>query len=249
MKKFLLILLAIAIFFAFISYRNSNLKGIITGLAKKGPIQAGDLKYRIYLFGVLPIGDAVLMKEKIEDYQRQDVYHLSASVKSAKIFSFLFTGSASLDSYVDAKLFYPLLFRQRLSILGRPDIVKEVLYDQKGLVMTIAGKQRSILANTQDPLSAVFNIRRMDFNQVKDIEMNINTNQKNYLLEGKVAGETLSVNKKPYRICRAKVEIRRREKNPYHKSRVTMVFLEDGGNIPVLIRVFASGLLINAKLI
>ncbi|MBM3249785.1 MAG: DUF3108 domain-containing protein [Candidatus Omnitrophica bacterium] len=249
MKKFLLILLAIVIFFAFTSYRNSNPKGIISGLTKKGPIQEGELKYRIYLFGILPIGDAILTKGKPGNYEGREVYHLSASVESSKTLSFLFKGSAAVDSYVDAGLSCPVLFRQKLSIAGKPDAVKEVFYDQANLVMTIADKQRSILANTQDPLSAVFNIRKMDFSQVKDIEMNINTNQKNYLLKGPVTNESLDVNKKLYKIARATVEIRRREKNPHHKSRVTMFFLQDAGNIPVLIRVFASGVLINAKLI
>lgn len=249
MKKLLSILLLGALIFVFISSRNANPKNIILTLNKKGPLQAGDLKYRIYLFGVLPIGDAVLTKEKQQEYEGRSVYHLSASVQSSKAFSLFFSGSATVDSYVDAKLLCPLLFRQKLSISGKPDAVKEVFYDQKNLVMTTAGRQRLILPETQDPLSAVFNIRRMDFNQVKDIEMNINTNQKNYLLKGKVTSEGLSVNKKIYKVAWASVEIRRREKNPYHKSRVTMVFLEDNTNIPILIRVFASGVLINAKLI
>jgi hypothetical protein len=43
--------------------------------------------------------------------------------------------------------------------------------------------------------------------------------------------------------------ISRKDKNPYHKSEISLVMLADKENLPVLIRIFASGLLVQAKLV
>jgi hypothetical protein len=129
------------------------------------------------------------------------------------------------------------------------NINKEVYYDQKNGIMTLNNIRHQIPPHTQDPLSLLFNTMRMDFDKVEEIEMNINTNQKNYILKGIATQEDIIINKKTYRIVLAKAEIKRRDKNPYHKSNISMVLLNEKENIPILIKVFASGILINAKLI
>ncbi len=68
-------------------------------------------------------------------------------------------------------------------------------------------------------------------------------------LVGKTNQQDITINKKTYRIVLVKAEIKRRDKNPYHKSNISMVLLREKENIPILIKVFASGILINAKLI
>lgn len=249
MKKILLIFLIIILFLVFIAWKNSNPENIISELLKKGDIKSGELRYKIYLLGVLPIGDAFLGDEKIEEYKGQKVYHLSATAQSLKIFSKFFSGSAILDSYVDMQQFNPMSFRQRLQVSGKKDIDREIIYDQKLGIMSISEVKRQIFPNTQDPLSAAFNIRRMDFDKIKEFEMNINTNQKNYILKGTTTQQDISINKKIYKIVLAKAEIKRRDKNPYHQSTITMVLLKEKGNIPILIKVFAGGVLINAKLV
>jgi hypothetical protein len=81
--------------------------------------------------------------------------------------------------------------------------------------------------------------------------MNINTNQKNYILEGSAREEGLTLQGKSYNLVYAKSQIRRREKNnPYHRSRINIVLLKsDSENIPILIKVFASGFPITARLV
>jgi ribosomal protein L21 len=80
--------------------------------------------------------------------------------------------------------------------------------------------------------------------------MNINTNQKNYSLKGTVVPKEISSAGRRYKVYLLKAEIKRRDKNnPYHRSKITMVVLRKDRNIPILIKVFASGALINAKLI
>ncbi|MCM8795351.1 MAG: DUF3108 domain-containing protein [Candidatus Omnitrophica bacterium] len=252
MKKFIVIILGIILFSIIISAYNNNPKVIISRLTKReGLIKGGDLKYRIYLLGVIPLGEAVFSRERIEPYDKKNVYHLSASAQSLKLFSNFFNASAVFDSYVDMDNLNPILFKQRIKITGKKDMERIAFYDQKNKVMTIDGVKRQILPNTQDPLSAMLNLRRLDFDKLKDIEMNINTNQKNYILKGMAKEEELSINinKKIYKIVKAEATIQRRDKNPYHKTSITMILLREKENIPLLIRVFASGVLIYGRLI
>lgn len=231
-------------------HNNNNPKIIISSLVKNGDIKQGDLIYKVNLFGVVPMANAILKSESIEEYSDQKVYHLSAVAQSLGIISKFFSGSAVIDSYVETQELNPALFKQTLIVRGKQDIKKEVFYDQKNNIMSIAGVKRQIFPNTQDPLSAIFNLRRIDFNTIKKFEMNINTNQKNYILEAKADLKDISVDKKTYKIVYLTGEIRRRDKNPYHKSNVKMVLLKkEEENTPILIKVFASGIFINAKLI
>jgi hypothetical protein len=250
MRKIIFIILVLAIII-FSAYRNnSNPKVIITDLLDtKNGITAGDLKYEIYFLNIFPIGTATLFQPQSEEYQGKKIYHLRAVSKTLKVFSKLFNATAVLDSYVDAETHNPLTFKQSLQINNKPNVTKEVFYDQKNGLMTIAGVARTILPNTQDPLSAVLNLKKMDLEKIRDFEMNINTNQKNYVLNGTVIPKDLSINNKTYKIYILKAVIKRRDKNnPYHRSKITMIMLKDSENIPVSIKVFASGVLINARL-
>jgi len=248
MKKipllFFIVLLLISI-----SWYNVSPGVIISRLSKSDGIKMGLLRYRIYLFKVLPVGEAIFSMEKIEEYGEQKVYHLNASANNLKSFSRFFNAQATLDSYIDMRQLNPILFKERLIVTGKPDLYKEVFYDQVNHIMSIGGVRRQILPNTQDLLSTIFNLRRMDFNQTKTLEISINTNQKNYILKGRTRADNLLIRKQIYKIVLLEGSISRRDKNPYHKSNVSMVLLEEGGNIPILINVFTKGIFINVRLI
>jgi hypothetical protein len=143
----------------------------------------------------------------------------------------------------------PVLFKQKLESPGKENPNKEVFYDLKNNTMTLNGVVRQIYPNTQDPLSAVFNLKRMNFSSTKTIEFNINTNQKNYILNGTANEKNILVNKELFKIVTVNAEIKRRDKDPYHKSNIDLVLLKGEQNIPILIKVFASGALITAKLV
>jgi hypothetical protein len=249
MRKIITGFLAVILFFTLMGWYNSSPRVIISRLAHKGQIRCGQLRYKIYLFGFLPVGESVFSSEKIEEYNGQKVYHLSATSNPLKIYAKFFKGYATLDSYVDIGTLNPVLFRQKLFSPGKESADKEVIYNQREATMSLRGVTRQILPNTQDPLSLIFNIRRMDFSQDRALEMNINTNQKNYGLEGWAEPREISVNNKKYKLVFLTAEIKRRDKNPYHRSKVKIVLLKEETNIPISIRVFASGILINARLI
>lgn len=249
MKKILFIFFAIVLFLLSVSWYNGNPKVIISRLIKDGPIRDGRLVYRVYFLKVFPIGEAIFDVAKAEEYNGQKVYHLSASAENLKIFSKFVRAYATLDSYIDAQQLNPILFKQRLVVRGRKDVYKEVFYDQVKGIMVIGKERRQILPNTQDPLSAIFNLRRIDFEKADNLEVSINTNQKNYILKGAAKTSAVSIRKENYRIALLKASISRHDKNPYHKSHIATVLLKEGGNIPISINVFASGILIDARLI
>lgn len=249
MKKIMFFIVFVAIISSVFSYFNCAPRVIISNLLKQGEIRDGDLQYRFYLFGAIPVANATLRKAVIEEFNGNKVYSISAVAENTKLTIPVFSGAAFLDSYLDIQSKNPVFFKQLLAVKGKDEVVREVAYDQKQGVMTISGVKRSILPDTQDPLSAIFNIRQLDLGKTKDFEISFNNNQKNYILSGIITQENLSVNKRIYPLATAKAEIKRRDKNPYHKSSLTIVFLKDTGNIPILINVFASGILIKAKLV
>jgi len=249
MKKILFIFFILILIAVFIALNNNNPEVIIAKLIKKGNIGAGELRYRINFLGVLPVAEAIIGVEKTQNYNGQKVYHLSASAKTLKSVSKILSGEALLDSFVDIERLSPIAFKQRLRVSGKSDVDKEIIYDQKQGIMSMGDVNRQIPAGTQDPLSAIFSLRQMDFDKIKEFEMNINTNQKNYILKGRAAPKEIIIEGKTYKTVILEASISRRDKNPYHKSRIKMVLLRGKENTPILINVFASGVLLNAQLI
>ena len=248
MKKIWAIILILIVFSIVVIWQiNNNPSAILARLKEDANINTGDLIFKINLFGIIPIGQAVMGKEKLEEYNGSKVYHLTTQAQTSKAYSWLFNAHVNIDSFVDAQTLRTVFFKQRLSSPGKESSEKDVYYDIKNNTMTLRGVQRQILPNTQDPLSVIFNLRHMDFSKVNNFEMNINTNQKNYILRGLAREENLAGDRKTFIVD---TQIKRRENDPYHKSSVSIIFLkEKEENIPILIRVFASGALITAKLV
>lgn len=252
MRKILLIIItAIISSSIFLFYYNNSPKIIVSSLARKSNAEAKELIYRVNFFGILPVADAILKVDEIQDYNGQQVYHLSATANSLRWYTKMYNAHAILDSYVDINTHDPILFRQKAVITNEKviNINKEVYYDQKNGIMTLNNIRRQIPPHTQDPLSLLFNTMHMDFDKVEEIEMDINTNQRNYLVKGIKQSRDISIDKKTYKLVFLDADIKRREKNPYHQSKISIVFCRDRENIPILIRVFASGAFLSAKLI
>jgi hypothetical protein len=116
--------------------------------------------------------------------------------------------------------------------------------------MKIGDTEREIYEHTQDPLSAIFYIRNQEFKPGKEFNININTNQKNYLLFAKVLNyKEINLAQKTIGIWLVSAEVRRHDKSPRHKTSVKIWFLDNKAKTPILIRVMASGGLITARLI
>ncbi|MDD5431408.1 MAG: DUF3108 domain-containing protein [Candidatus Omnitrophica bacterium] len=250
MNKIVILIIVLVVLFSAIFWHNNRPEPIVLNIIDQIDKPAFDeAVYRINFFGVLPAGNATFSNSRIEELNNQKVIHLSAKAENLNIFAKFFKVTALLDSYIDPVSLNPQYFKETLSLSGKKESTKEVFYNQKGNIVTIRGVERSMLPNTQDPLSAILNLRRMDFNKLKDFDLSLNTNQKNYAIKGKVSVLEKTINNKKYTFYVLNGNIFRRDKNnPYHRSSITMVLLKEKENLPVLIKVFASGLFINARL-
>jgi hypothetical protein len=117
--------------------------------------------------------------------------------------------------------------------------------------MEIKGERRQILADTQDNLSAIFYIQHQKLEVGKTFDINVNTNQKNYRLLAEVIEKTeYAIDKGKVGVWVMHADIRRRDKNnPYHRSSMTVYFLDNADKTPLLIKVMASGFYITARLV
>jgi len=249
-KRILLLALVFLVLSFVVSDHNNSPKEIIRKVFKGSHTNPEILRYRIYAFSIVPMGEAVFHKVETQEFNGQSVYHISIDAKTFNIIALFFKAAVSLDSYVDRVTSDPILFKQKISIEGKPDQEKEVSYDQKQGFMTLSGVKRQIFPHTQDPLSLMFNLRKADFAMHKDFDVAINTNNKNYILKGAIVPMQFPLGSVIYNVYRGNADIRRREKdNPYHRSGITIWFVKERENIPILINVFASGILAKIRLV
>ncbi|MBU1997860.1 MAG: DUF3108 domain-containing protein [Candidatus Omnitrophica bacterium] len=251
MKKSILIILCILLLVISISfYFNNNVGSAIQLVAKNTKINNAALVYRVYVFGIFALAKAVFEPVTIEDFGGRRVYHLQLKAAALDIFQKYLKLEALLDSYVDMDTGNPVYFKQKVISPGGEAKDKEVVYDQENLVMTIRGERRQIMPDTKDPLSAIYQIRRMNLDNLKELEMNINTNQKNYILKGAVVKKDVLMGKDKFELFVADAGIRRRDKNLYHQSKLNISLINHNKeNIPILVKVFASGFYVSAKLV
>ena len=248
MKKILVVIVLGLAAIAVISASQNNPSVILSRIgADKLKGDAKELVYKVYLFGALPAGEALIADKGLDMFGGQNVYRLSASAKGSSLISKIYPFEAVLDSYLDPGTFLPQVFKQTLRTKDK-EIVKEVSYDQKNGVMRIADVKRTIFPETYEPLSALYKLRRMDMNSVSAFDLNINTNQKNYAFTGTITKEEVRIKGETQRFFRLKGKIFRRDKNPYHQSHLEIVFLDNPQKTPLFIKVFASGALLTVRL-
>lgn len=201
----------------------------------------GALTLRVNYLWVIPVGTAKLENKGEEEYAGKKVYHLSARAWPLAFYSRFFKVIAEADSYADKAGLYALKFRQSLSLPDKPKDEKEIIYNQDKNFMELDGVKRVILPNTHDPLSAIFYIRSLELTAGQVIDININTNQKNYQLYAKVTGRKEYAFKSGKRaVWMLEGVVRRRDKNPYHKTALKVWLLDDEARTPLLIRTMTS---------
>jgi hypothetical protein len=250
-KKSFLMLASISILLSVLAYSvNNNYRAAVALTVRRNIQEPKVAIYRMFLFGIVPVAEARMSNLGIEAYQGKPVFHFRARAYPLAFYGNFLKAEAVLDSLVSVQSSDPVLFRQELILPGKVPVKKEISYNQSKGIMTVAGVQRLILPHTQDPLSAMFNLRQYPFAQDTDIEISINTNQKNYVLKGKAVQRELTYRNQGYSCVVAETIIKRRDKdNPYHQSNVTFVLLKEFQNLPLYIKVFASGMVITARLV
>ncbi len=247
-KVFCSLFIIVFLFLVFFSVYNNNPGIIISRIKVRDIRELTELRYIVYFLGVIPVGEAVFYPARINEITGNNAYHLRAAAETSRCFSQFFAARTSLDSFVDADQLNPLVYRMQLTVSGRKDINEEIIYNQQDGFMLVSGVKRQILPNTQDPLSLMFNIMLMDFEKTSEFRMNINTHKKNYIFKGMVQDKDRLIKNKIYQTYILKGEVFRDNKSPYHRSSFKMVLLKQNCNIPLLIKVFSGGVLIQARL-
>ena len=247
-KKVVLVVFFILVIFICVMALQNDPGSIIAKLPAE-PFKEGatTLYYRVYLFGVLPVGDAVIEDSGIKKIDKKNLYCLKARAKSSSLISKIYPFEVSLESFLDQATMLPVSFLQKIKTKQK-ELAKEVSYDQKNNIMQILEVKRSILPETYEPLSAIWKLRTIDFSLQKEVELNINTNQKNYTLAVAATQAHLRLKGLTTPIVRLKSKIFRRDKNPYHQSKVDIIFMDNPNKTPIYIKVFASGMLITVRL-
>ncbi len=191
--------------------------------------------------GIIPAGSARFENKGEELYQDIKVYHLSGRAYPLDFYTRFFNARAQVDSYVDADKLYTLKFKQSFILPNKTKQEKEILYDQDRNFMELKGIKRQILPDTQDPLSAIFYIQHQDLKLGKVIDININTNQKNYQFYAKViARQEYTLETKKIGVWVLEGVVRRRDKNPYHKTTLKLWVLDNPTKIPILIKTMSN---------
>lgn len=249
MKRIIIIAAVILAAVISISAYQNNPRAILSKLDfVKLENQPKQFTYKVYFLGILPVGKAVLADNGLVKFEGRDLYLLSAKAHAEEFISKLYPFSARIDSYLELRDFLPVIFSQKLKTKDE-EIVKEARYDQANNIMEIAGQKRTILPQTYEPLSALYKLRKLDFDKTANFDLNINTNQKNYAFTGNITKEDILLKGNAIKAFKLKCKIFRRDKNPYHQSQVEFVLLDNKQRTPIFIKVFASGALITVRLI
>lgn len=249
MKRILALILMVSIIASVVSYRkNNDVRSLLAHFSQDDLDSAQVLSYRILLFGCIPVGSAVLYMAQPAEYKGKPVYHVYLEADSASELSWLYVASIRADSYVNRQTYLPEAFTQKIFVKGKQSTERGVVYAQDEQTMSVEGETRTIAGNTHDPLSAILRISRMDYDQLKDLELNINTNQKDYRLTGTAERADALVNRMARGMITVSADVKRRSDNPYHQSHIEIIMASGKKNIPVLIRSFASGFLVTSRL-
>jgi len=242
-KIFIVILIVLVSAMAMALYQNNPQNILAKIKLAQLTTPARQFDFKIYLFGVLPVGKAV-----IEDRGNEDGFrHLSARAEATGIVLAVYPFSAKIDSYLDPDLLLPLIFRQEMKVKDK-ELIKEITYNQQNNVMETLGVKRSILPETYEPLSAMLKIRSLDLERSATFDLNINTNQKNYAFEGTINKQNMRLNDGKIQLFRLSGKIFRRDKNPYHQSQIDIVLADGKEKLPILIKIFSAGMSIVVRL-
>lgn len=248
MRKILTIVLVVIGIAIILSIYQNRPQVILAKINLKDfPNSPTQFNYKVYLFGIFPVGKATL-EDKGEEFTENDsLRHLSATAESTGIISIAYPFIVSIDSYLESNSLLPQILKERIKTKEK-ETIKDVYYDQKNNIMQIKGEKRNILRQTYEPLSAILKLRSIDLDKISDFDLNINTNQKNYALKGVIDQDNIQTKYGRKKIFILHSKIFRRDKNTYHQSKVDLVLLGEA-KIPLFIKVFASGALITVRLV
>jgi len=209
------------------------LAGAVTQAYCYTPVSGEQLAYSAWFLKIIPVGDIVLGIGKPGQYGGRQLYPIICEAKTAGWISLLFKANAVVTAYVDIKKMFPYRFEQVLKVAGKPDDVREAVYDRQRNIMTAKGKgEKRVPADVRDPISAIFYLRTQDLREGAEIKQTVNSNQSNYIFASKVTGKK-KIGKFNCWVLDSK--IRRENKSMYHSMDAVIYISDDAAQVPVLV--------------
>lgn len=198
------------------------------------------LTYKAEWLG-MDVGIATLSVQGITERNGRKVYHIVATAETTAIISKLYKVEDIISTYLDIEGLCPVRFEKQQREGGyRSDEYTD--FDQeKGKAfyfsrLNHSKKEYDIPKNVQDPLSCMYFFRFQDVAVDKSIFADVNTDEKNYLLEAKIlekgfvnikgVGEWEAFMVEPLPWFQGKVT---------RKAKATMWFSADARRIPLLL--------------
>ena len=237
--KIIIISLVVLIVLGFLkSFYDNNPKTILKNISFEDK-EPSKFKFKIYYLGFIPLGEVTFENKGLEQISGESVYHLEALAKPNSILNFFYKVNASAISYAKKDKFLPLKFLHRLEVRDELKEEKVVKYDHKNKIMVFEGEKRKILDNTYDPLSLLFFlIKKADLGIGKRIDLNINTNQKNYqFIADVIEKKEYVIGIDTFSLWRLDGETKRRGKNIRNSASFSIYLLNSSQKIPLAIRV------------
>lgn len=239
--KFILVslLLIIGVLFLAGLYLNrpeAVLKNIVIG------DNSDNFLFELSYAGFIPLGEGMFENKGLERLKGKSVYHLKAIAKPTNFLNSLYkTIEAESQSFVDKNRLCTLKYIEKIYIAGEPKEEKTILYNQEKNIMEKDGEKRVILPNTHDPLSLLFYLIHQDLKVGEAIDLNINTNQKNYRFFGEITEKNIvKIKDKTFDVYAFKGKVQRRSETLRNSSEFSIWFIDSPCKAPFLIKVFTN---------
>jgi hypothetical protein len=204
------------------------------------------LTYEIRWMGI-PVGIASFAVKETSQINARDCYHIVVRVNSNSFLSKIYKVDDEFHTYMDKEKLYTLRFMKKQSE-GRYRSQEVVDYDQQahtGIYRSLlnnTSKNLVITENAQDDLSAIYYFRMQDIVPDKPVAMNVNADEKNWILEITVlqAGSMSLYRIGKLNAIEVEPKARTTDGKPLKKGRVWIWFSADENRIPIAAKAKAA---------
>ncbi|PIU41097.1 MAG: hypothetical protein COS99_07105 [Candidatus Omnitrophica bacterium CG07_land_8_20_14_0_80_42_15] len=217
---------------------NVTLKHNSSGISKISPLEGEKLSYIIKYLWIIPLGTVDIETGNIADYENRKAYPLVASGRVSNFISTFVKAEGVIRSYVDTDTLHTWRYEEKSQAEGHRPSNKVILYDQIANIMEYKNIKRSIPANTQDPLSALFYLRWQPYQDNSDIKFNINSNKDNYDLETKfLRKESIKLQSGMAELLLLQSNIRSQKGYSRSEAKIITYLTDDASRTPVLLKI------------
>jgi hypothetical protein len=231
------VILCVIMLFLAGAHRNS-LSAVMRAITVGSGAQS--MKLSIEYAGFIPVGAA----------QFEDIGTLKATVRTNDFIDRFFKLRAQVIAQVDRESLLPLQYEYSYTANGSLKDEKKVLYDQVNHRMQTLKENRVIQPQTRDPLSLMLYLKHENLAVGQTIDLNINTNQKNYrFLAHVLKKDTITKGTTDFEIYMIKGSVKRSDKTTGHATDFTLWYMDKPVKSPVLIKAFTGAGVVVARAI